>query len=93
MVVCLLLGAIPASAAASDAPTANESARTAADAPLDIERVERERVRLMMLDVVVVDRRGRTVPDLTLGEFEVFSNGRPDIQNQIVLMIIQLILK
>ena len=43
--------------------------------PIALDKVEKERVRLMLLDVVVVDKQGRTVPDLTLDDFEVISAG------------------
>ena len=44
--------------------------------PIAVEKVEVERVRLLLLDAIVVDRQGRTVPDLTLEDFEVISRGR-----------------
>ncbi len=43
--------------------------------PLDIDKVEKEEVRLMILDAIVVDGDGRTVPDLTLEDFEVVNKG------------------
>ena len=43
--------------------------------PLSVDKIEEEQVRLLLLDVVVVDRDGRTVPDLTLEDFEVLSAG------------------
>jgi len=44
--------------------------------PIRVEKVEEQKVRLLLLDAVVVDRHGRTVPDLTLEDFEVISRGR-----------------
>jgi VWFA-related protein len=38
--------------------------------------VEREQVRLVVLDVVVVDREGRTVADLTAEDFEIQAGGK-----------------
>lgn len=45
--------------------------------PLDVDQTERVRVRLVILDAVVVDRRGRTVPGLGRDDFEVIVDGRP----------------
>jgi VWFA-related protein len=46
------------------------------DEPIPTDVEERVEVRLAILDVIVLDRRGRTVPDLRPDEFEVTVNGR-----------------
>ena len=38
--------------------------------PIDVGQVEEVEVRLVLLDVLALDRRDRTVPDLTLDQFE-----------------------
>lgn len=45
--------------------------------PIPLDMVERERVRLVILDVVVVDGDGRTVPGLGLDDFELIADGKP----------------
>lgn len=47
------------------------------DPPLDVGASERTTVRLVLVDVVVVDAQGRTVPDLKLENFEVTALGEP----------------
>jgi len=44
--------------------------------PIEVDKLETARVRLIMLDVVVVDSKGRTVPGLTLEDFEVVAGGK-----------------
>jgi VWFA-related protein len=44
--------------------------------PIEVDKVETARVRLIMLDVVVLDSEGRTVPGLTLEDFEIVAGGR-----------------
>ena len=44
--------------------------------PIDIGGRERVEVRLVLVDVVVLDRQDRTVPDLTLDDFEVVVDGK-----------------
>jgi len=39
--------------------------------------VEKVEVELVLLDVLVLDRKGRTVPDLTLDDFDLYVGGRP----------------
>jgi len=43
--------------------------------PLDLGTSEKTTVRLVLIDVMVVDRHGRTVPDLTLDDFEIRAAG------------------
>jgi VWFA-related protein len=45
--------------------------------PIDVGTTERTTVRLVLVDVVVLDRQDRTVPDLTAEDFEVFALGKP----------------
>lgn len=49
----------------------------AQERPLDVDQTESVQVRLVVLDVVVVDRQGRTVPGLGRDDFEVLVDGRP----------------
>ena len=44
--------------------------------PLDIGRQEQIAVRLVLIDVVVLDRQDRTVPDLTIHDFEIIVDGK-----------------
>jgi VWFA-related protein len=44
--------------------------------PIEVDKVEEARVRLVLLDVVVLDGKGRTVSDLTLQDFEVLAAGQ-----------------
>jgi VWFA-related protein len=64
LVVWVFLAGVPA--------LAQESAQ-----PVESGVVEKEHVQLIILDVVVVDRQGRTVSDLTIDDFEVVANGEP----------------
>jgi VWFA-related protein len=66
----LLCGAAVAVAAATPIVSRTE------DEPIPTDVEERVEVRLAILDVIVLDRRGRTVPDLQPDEFEVTVNGR-----------------
>ena len=45
------------------------------DDPFDIGKQEQVDVRLVLIDVVVLDRQNRTVPDLTLDDFEIVVDG------------------
>jgi VWFA-related protein len=47
----------------------------AQEAPLETDVVEESRVRLVLLDVVVLDGQNRTVPGLGIEDFEVVSDG------------------
>jgi VWFA-related protein len=67
-----LILALPAPAQQSDA---EESAPPPASPTLDVEYREEVEVRLVLIDVVVLDSRDRTVPDLTLDDFEVIVEG------------------
>lgn len=73
-----LLSSLVAMAAqvAAQAPPA-DSPVPSGEAPVEIDRVETEHVRLVLLDVMVVDGQGRTVPDLTAQDFEVMAGGKP----------------
>jgi VWFA-related protein len=44
--------------------------------PLETGAIEEEQVRLVILDVVVVDRHGNTVSDLTADDFEIRAGGK-----------------
>jgi VWFA-related protein len=55
-------------------------AQTAAqepDEPLDVGQVEQVEVRLVLLDVLALDRRDRTVPGLTLDQFQLYVDSNP----------------
>ena len=45
--------------------------------PVDSGLVEEVEVKLVLLDVLVLDRKGRTVPSLDRGDFEITVDGRP----------------
>lgn len=49
---------------------------TPPDDPLEIDKIERETVRLVLLDVVVLDKDDRTVAGLTTEDFEIHAGGR-----------------
>ena len=59
--------ALAQEASTTEAPTA--------EAPIDIDKVEHEEVRLVLIDVVVVDGEDRTVPGLGRDDFEVLTGG------------------
>ena len=62
-----------AAVAGSDAPESTPDKPS--DRPLDLQQVERATVRLVLLDMIVLDAQGRTVPDLTAADFEVVAGG------------------
>jgi len=43
--------------------------------PLDLDQAEEVRVRLVLVDVIVLDSHDRTVPDLTRDDFEILVDG------------------
>ena len=49
----------------------------AAESPLVSDLEETVKIRLVMLDTLVVDRNGRTVPDLQKEDFDLFVAGEP----------------
>lgn len=67
---------VVALSAAGGHPLAEEPEQGQEEAPLPSGTVEREQVRLVLLDVVVVDREGRTVADLSKGDFEIEADGK-----------------
>jgi VWFA-related protein len=52
------------------------AAAAMADEPIPVDIIEHERVRLVILDVVVVDKDGRTVPGLAREDFELTTDGK-----------------
>jgi len=66
----LLLVSLLVIAPGGASPIAQESER-----PVDSGIVEEERVQLVIIDVVVVDKQGRTVPGLTADDFVIKANG------------------
>jgi len=62
--VGLLLTALPVPAGETDPP-----------APLEIDQTEHVEVQLILVDVLVLDRAGRTVPDLTIDDFKIKLDG------------------
>jgi VWFA-related protein len=44
--------------------------------PIDVGESEEVEVRLVLLDAIVTDAKGRTVPDLTIDDFEILIGGR-----------------
>ena len=51
-------------------------AQEAVDEPLDLGLEEEVEVQLVLVDFLVLDRQGRTVPDLTLDDFVLLAGGR-----------------
>jgi len=49
---------------------------TQAVSPIEVDKIEEEKVRLLLMDLVVVDKKGRTVPDLTADDFEIVVRSR-----------------
>jgi len=45
--------------------------------PLDVGLQEEVQVRFVLVDVLVLDQSGRTIPDLTLADFDLVVDGRP----------------
>jgi VWFA-related protein len=80
-VLVALCGAV--SLQAQDDPPATDdlppggTAREEPTRPLDLGTSERETVRLVLLDVMVLDRDGKPVPGLTIDDFDVVAAGRP----------------
>jgi VWFA-related protein len=52
-------------------------ARESTETPLEVGATETAEVRMILTDVIVVDRDGRTVPGLTAEDFDVVVGGRP----------------
>jgi VWFA-related protein len=71
LLVFALLAMGPAPSAAED--PSREPGQP--DQPINVDTVESVRVRLVLLDVLVVDKQGRTVDDLTIDDFEILSDG------------------
>jgi len=75
MVACLAIWAPgPTNAQESDPA---ESSAGQSETPLPSELVERERTRLVIIDVVVLDSHDRTVPGLTIDDFELLVDSKP----------------
>ena len=75
---CLVVGFLISTLGVSaqeprEVPEPEESPQPQEPIPSDV--VEEEEVRLVILDVLVVDRAGRTVPDLTLYDFKIAGPG------------------
>jgi len=66
-------GSIPAPTAPTDAAEVAQQPAT----PIPIDLVEQENVRLIVLDVLVVDSKDRTVPGLSIDDFEIVVDSRP----------------
>jgi VWFA-related protein len=62
---------------ADDRQQEAEPQPAASQDPLEHGTSEKTTVRLVLVDVVVLDRQDRTVPDLTAEDFEVFALGKP----------------
>jgi len=75
--VVSLLGVTAAAAQTEDSSGSVAQAPAPPTAPLASDTVERATVRLVILDVVVVDKQGRTVPELTVDDFEILARGKP----------------
>jgi VWFA-related protein len=72
VLACVLLAAgVPAGASTVTAPADDPGS------PLEVGATESAEVRMILTDVVVVDRDGRTVPGLTAGDFDVVVGGSP----------------
>ena len=61
---------------ATTALPAQEPDAEPAEQPLDVGLEEQVEVRLVLVDFLVLDRKGRTVPDLTIDDFEMDAGGR-----------------
>jgi len=77
LVATIGLFVLPALLAQTDEPPGEQDASQAPEEPLKLGTSEQTTVRLVLVDVVVIDGRGRTVPDLAAEEFEVLDGGRP----------------
>lgn len=72
VLACVMLaGGVPAGAATETARDADP------ETPLEVGATASAEVRMILTDVVVVDRDGRTVPGLTAEDFDVVVGGRP----------------
>jgi VWFA-related protein len=57
-------------------PEGAEAVPADTDEPVRADMVEVEKVRLVLLDVIAIDKDGRTVPDLTAEEFRIVAAGQ-----------------
>ena len=64
--------AVLAASVPADTPVTTE----APERPLDVDLEETIEVRMVLVDLTVIDRKGRTVPDLTPADFDVIAGGR-----------------
>ena len=70
LISCLAAPGLP-----DNPPQGAESQASDAGDPVDLGTTEKTTVRLVLVDVVVLDRDDRTVPDLTAEDFEVWALG------------------
>ena len=70
----LAVGTVPAQEPAPVPPAATPEAER--QNPIGVGVTEETEVRLILVDVVVVDADGRTVSDLTVNDFQVVSRGQ-----------------
>jgi len=70
----LLISAQPAWPAQTSEPPVEPAEQVE---PLDLGTVERERVDLVLIDVMVMDRSGTSISDLTIDDFDVTVAGKP----------------
>ena len=60
---------------AADRDTSSTIPATTSGEPLDLGTTEKETIRLLLLDVVVLDKQGRSVADLEADDFDVIAAG------------------
>ncbi|MDX1387680.1 MAG: VWA domain-containing protein [Acidobacteriota bacterium] len=75
VLIAFALLCVPTPHAQEQTGAADPTAPTEQKEPVDSGIVEEEEVRLVILDVVVVDRKGNTVPDLTVDDFAITAGG------------------
>ena len=81
-IAAALLGSLaglraPAAAAAADRQATNSTPPATAPQPPDSQPVFRTGINTVRVDVIVTDRQGKPVTDLTLEDFEIQEDGKP----------------
>ena len=61
---------------AASVPTDTPVTTEAPERPLEVDLEETIEVRMVLVDLTVIDRKGRTVPGLTPADFDVIAGGR-----------------
>jgi VWFA-related protein len=71
----VLLVGLPGTPATTNVAADSSTRDEETSLPIEIDKVETAKVRLIVIDAVVVDSAGRTVPNLTLEDFDVVTGG------------------